>query len=225
MFSEKDFNIWESISDLMTGLMMIFLFISLAFLYELSTFDDMVKATNKRIYEDLKMEFTEEEMAEWGAEFDETTLAIVFDKKPEVLFDVNQSYLKPRFQEILSNFFPRYIKVLTLPENFEEIYEIRIEGYASIEYGENPDLDYVYFYNMQLSQDRARHVLQYVFGIPSMAEQKQWLRETIITNGYSFSGADKKIDVNQQRRIEFRVMTKSEHKLKENPVVQLLGKS
>ena len=219
MFSDNEFNIWESISDLMTGLMMIFLFICLAFLYQLEKTQDMIQATNKRIYQDLRTEFTDEEMAEWGAEFDERTLAIVFDKKPEVLFDVNQSYLKPRFQEILSNFFPRYIKILTSPENFNEIYEIRIEGYASIETGENPDLDYVYFYNMKLSQDRARNVLQYVFGIPSMINQKQWLRETIITNGYSFSGADKKIDTNQQRRIEFRVMTKSEHEFKESSMV------
>ena len=219
MFSDNEFNIWESISDLMTGLMMIFLFICLAFLYQLEKTQDMIQATNKRIYQDLRTEFTDEEMAEWGAEFDERTLAIVFDKKPEVLFDVNQSYLKPRFQEILSNFFPRYIKILTSPENFNEIYEIRIEGYASIETGENPDLDYVYFYNMKLSQDRARNVLQYVFGIPSMINQKQWLRETIITNGYSFSGADKKADTNQQRRIEFRVMTKSEHEFKESSMV------
>ena len=219
MFSDNEFNIWESISDLMTGLMMIFLFICLAFLYQLEKTQDMIQATNKRIYQDLRTEFTDEEMAEWGAEFDERTLAIVFDKKPEVLFDVNQSYLKPRFQEILSNFFPRYIKILTSPENFNEIYEIRIEGYASIETGENPDLDYVYFYNMKLSQDRARNVLQYVFGIPSMINQKQWLRETIITNGYSFSGADKKSDTNQQRRIEFRVMTKSEHEFKESSMV------
>ena len=215
MFSDNKFDIWESISDLMTGLMMIFLFISLAFLYMLG---NSIRINN-RIYEDLRMEFTEEEMAEWGAEFDEKTHAIVFDKKPEVLFDVNQSYLKPRFQEILSNFFPRYINVLTKAEHFDEIYEIRIEGYASIESGENPDLDYVYFYNMKLSQDRARHVLQYVFGIPSMADRKNWLRETIITNGYSFSGADKKIDTNQQRRIEFRVMTKSEHEFKESSMV------
>ena len=145
MFSDNEFNIWESISDLMTGLMMIFLFICLAFLYQLEKTQDMIQATNKRIYQDLRTEFTDEEMAEWGAEFDEKTLAIVFDKKPEVLFDVNQSYLKPPFQEILSNFFPRYIKILTSPENFNEIYEIRIEGYASIETGENPDLDYVYF--------------------------------------------------------------------------------
>ena len=219
MFSDNEFNIWESISDLMTGLMMIFLFICLAFLYQLEKTQDMIQATNKRIYQDLRTEFTDEEMAEWGAEFDERTLAIVFDKKPEVLFDVNQSYLKPRFQEILSNFFPRYIKILTSPENFNEIYEIRIEGYASIETGENPDLDYVYFYNMKLSQDRARNVLQYVFGIPSLSDRKNWLRETIITNGYSFSGADKKSDTNQQRRIEFRVMTKSEHEFKESSMV------
>ena len=215
MFSDDEFNVWESISDLMTGLMMIFLFIGLAFLFQLEIQRADAEKLKQAIYVDLRSAFTEDEMEQWGAEIDEKTMAIVF-KEPNVLFDVGKSYLKPRFQEILSSFFPRYIEVLTKPEYAGKIAEIRIEGYASIESGENPDVDYVYFYNMKLSQDRARNVLQYVFGIPSMSERKSWLRETIITNGYSFAGAKGKTDINQQRRVEFRVMTTADKELNKN---------
>ena len=215
MFSDNEFNVWESISDLMTGLMMIFLFIGLAFLFQLEMQKADADNLKKAIYQDMRGAFTDEEMKMWGAEIDEKTMAIVF-KEPNVLFDVGQSYLKPRFQEILSSFFPRYIEVLTKPEYAGKIAEIRIEGYASIESGENPDSDYVYFYNMKLSQDRARNVLQYVFGIPSLSDRKNWLRETIITNGYSFAGAKGKENINQQRRVEFRVMTTAEQELVKN---------
>ena len=201
MFSNNGFNVWESISDLMTGLMMIFLFIGLAFLFQLEMREQDALQVKRQIYADLSREFTESEMAQWGAEFDRQTMAISF-KEPDVLFDVGKSNLKPRFQEILSDFF------------VDKISEIRIEGYASIEVGEDPNSDKVYFYNMQLSQDRARNVLQYVFGIPALLENKEWLRETVITNGYSYAGASRKDNVQQQRRVEFRVMTTDEQELK-----------
>ena len=211
MISEKHLNVWESISDLMTGLMMIFLFIGLSFLLQLEMQKEDALDVKRQIYLDLSKEFPEAEMKNWGAEIDPKTMAITF-KEPEVLFDVGKSSLKPRFQQILASFFPRYISVLRRPEYEGKISEIRIEGYASLEVGEDPNLDAVYFYNMQLSQDRARNVLQYIFGIGELQSQKKWLQTTIITNGYSYgkTSGDSKYD----RRVEFRVMTTAEQELK-----------
>ena len=210
---KKNSAFGESISDLMTGLMMIFLFIGPAFLFQLEMREQDALQIKRQIYTDLSQEFSEGEMAQWSAEFDRQTMAISF-KEPDVLFDVGKSNLKPRFQEILSDFFPRYINILRKPQYVDKISEIRIEGYASIELGEDPNSDKVYFYNMQLSQDRARNVLQYVFGIPELSGDKEWLRETVITNGYSYAGASKKSSTQQQRRVEFRVMTTDEQELK-----------
>lgn len=213
MIAEKRLNVWESISDLMTGLMMIFLFTGLLFLLQSAIEEDDALKVKRQIYLDLSNEFTEAEMKRWGAEIDPKTTAITF-KEPDVLFDVGHSNLKPRFQEILSSFFPRYVAVLRKPEYDGKISEIRIEGYASLEVGEDPNLDAVYFYNMQLSQDRARNVLQYIFGIKDLQAQKKWLQTIIITNGYSYgkTSGDRKYD----RRVEFRVMTTAEQELKKN---------
>ena len=211
MVLEKRFNVWEPISDLMTGLMMIFLFIGLAFLLQLEMQKEDALDVKRQIYLDLSNEFKEAEMRNWGAEIDPKTMAITF-KEPEVLFDVDSSNLKPRFQEILSDFFPRYIAILRQPKYEGKISEIRIEGYASLEVGEDPNLDAVYFYNMKLSQDRARNVLQYIFGIGALQAQKHWLQQTIITNGYSYGKT--RGDHNYDRRVEFRVMTTAEQELK-----------
>lgn len=211
MFSEKKLNVWESISDLMTGLMMVFLFIGLAFWIEWQSNVENYAKFKKQIYLDLSNEFTEAEMKEWGAEINPKTMAVTF-KEPDVLFAVGSNNLKPRFQEILSNFFPRYISVLRKPEYDGKISEIRIEGYASLEPGEDPNADAVYFYNMQLSQERARNVLRYIFGIPALQPQKQWLQTNIITNGYSYgkTSGNRAYD----RRVEFRVMTIDELEMK-----------
>ncbi len=215
MVLEKRFDVWEPISDLMTGLMMIFLFIGLAFLLQLEMQKEDALDVKRQIYLDLSNEFKEAEMRNWGAEIDPKTTAITF-KEPEVLFDVDSSNLKPRFQEILSDFFPRYVAILRQPKYDGKISEIRIEGYASLEVGEDPNLDAVYFYNMKLSQDRARNVLQYIFGIGALQAQKHWLQQTIITNGYSYGKT--RGDHNYDRRVEFRVMTTAEQEL--NKIVE-----
>ena len=211
MFSEKEFDIWESISDLMTGLMMIFLFIVIAFMYELQESQREAVAVKNAIYEKLVEEFPTSKLQEWGAVIDPKTLAVKF-VEPDVLFGVGQSTVQPRFQEILNDFFPRYIKVLTLPEFDGKISEIRIEGYASLEVGEDKNSDADYFRNMELTQSRARNVLQYVFGIPALADKKDWLKENIITNGYSFGKASG--SAQEERRVEFRFITTADQELK-----------
>ena len=109
---------------------------------------------NQRFNDGLDDDFPTAELQEWGAVIDPKTLAIKF-VEPDVLFGIGQSTVQPRFQKILSDFFPRYIKVLTLPEFNGKISEIRIEGYASLEAGENRNSDSDYLRNMELTQSRA----------------------------------------------------------------------
>ena len=214
MFSNNESNVWESISDLMTGLMMIFLFIGLAFLYDLQQTSAAAADLKQAIYSELVKEFPTRDLEKWGAVIDTKTMAVTF-REPDVLFGVGQSTVQPRFQEILNDFFPRYIKVLQMPQFEGKIAEIRIEGYASLEAGENRDSDSDYFRNMEISQSRARNVLQYVFGIPSLADKKEWLRQTVITNGYSFGRASADSSSNAERRVEFRFITNDQQLLKE----------
>ena len=122
---------------------------------------------------------------------------------------LNDDFPTAELQEWGAVIFPRYIKVLTLPEFNGKISEIRIEGYASLEAGENRNSDSDYLRNMELTQSRARNVLQYVFGIPALADKKEWLRENVITNGYSFGKAGGSGE--EERRVEFSFVTTAEH--------------
>ena len=84
------------------------------------------------------------------------------------------------------NFFPRYIRILSIPKYKENIEEIRIEGHTSSEWLNEIDSDRSYFKNMELSQDRTRSVLEYVL-ILVEGRQKEWCRTRITANGLSSS--------------------------------------
>lgn len=211
MFHREDGSFWESISDLMTGLMMLFLFISLAFLYQLEQNKNAYKEIKQEIYADLSREFSPEELRRWGAEIDRKTMAITF-KEPDVTFKKGASVVEPKFQSILSSFFPRYVAVLKNEKYKDKLSEVRIEGYASKEWNGDSNSDDAYFYNMRLSQDRARNVLQYVLATVGVNDDKEWLKSHITANGLSYSHASDNAEAD--RRVEFRVMTNAEQELK-----------
>lgn len=185
---KKPENHWQSISDLMTGLMIIFLFICLSFIYQLNQVKEKYNMERVEIYDELNKEFKPEEIARWGARIDENTLTVSFIE-PSIFFATGSSAVTYDFQQVLNDFFPRYIRVLKKYSN--SIVEIRIEGNASKEWnGGDPNSKEAYYYNMKLSQDRAFNVLQYVYGIPAVTDDRLWLQEKLRANGASYSKAD-----------------------------------
>jgi outer membrane protein OmpA-like peptidoglycan-associated protein len=201
MLHKKQDNIWESISDLMTGLMIIFLFISIAFLARGEMIIKGYQNTQKDLIADLRREFSDDELSRWGAEISQDNASVVFFKPPVTFFEKNESNPTPQFQDILNNFFPRYMTLISSDKYKDRVVSIHIDGYASKEWGSNTSEDYAYFYNMKLSQDRARNVLSYIFSISSSVEEKRWLIEKVSANGYSYSKATG--NHNESRRVEF----------------------
>ena len=115
--SQNNEEDWISISDLMAGLMVIFLFIAITYirpvLQSQEKIKDIVVAWNNseiEIYRALEKEF-KHDLARWNAELDRETLTIRF-QAPDILFDQAQTALKPGFEAIIADFFPRYIDVL-----------------------------------------------------------------------------------------------------------------
>ncbi|MBU1340435.1 MAG: hypothetical protein KKE44_04545 [Proteobacteria bacterium] len=159
-------NHWISSTDLMAGLMMTFMLIAIAYMINASserdTMEEVAKsvssdrdqlyeiakewATTKRlIYEALLNEF-ETDLPLWHAEIKPNSLIVRF-KEPEVLFSKGETILTKRFENILRNFFERYLKVLSsFPKS---ISEIRIEGHTSSEWNEYTSNDKAYFLNME----------------------------------------------------------------------------
>lgn len=211
---------WQSISDLMTGLMVIFLFVCLGFLYQLNQVKEKYNMERIAIYDELNKEFKPEEMARWGARIDEHSLTVSF-VEPSVFFDSGSAQVKPGFQNMLNDFFPRYINVLK--RHSDSIIEVRIEGNASKEWnGGDPNSSAAYYYNMKLSQDRAFNVLQYVYAIPAVYEDRLWLQEKLRANGASYSKANE--NVGASRCVEISIRRNAERNL-ETLVKDLMGDS
>lgn len=175
------------------------------------------QALQDSLYSDLRSEF-EGDLERWSAVIERKTLSIRF-QEPEVLFGKGEATVQPRFEEILDNFFPRYIRILRRPEYRSSIREIRIEGHTSSEWAPGATEEEAYFNNMRLSQDRTRTVLRYVLGTLERKDATDWTQNLITANGLSSSELiyteSGKEDREASRRVEFRVRTNAESQLEE----------
>ena len=210
---------WLSVSDLMAGLMVIFLFIAITYIRPIVEIQSKIrnivvawKESEVEIYETLNEEF-KDDLPRWNAELDRTTLSLRF-KAPDVLFDSATAVLKPEFRRILDNFFPRYLSAL---HQFKDaIAEVRIEGHTSSEWEGANTKDVAYFMNMALSQARTRAVLEYSLGLPLVDPYKEWARKLITANGLSSSRPilqGSREDRIRSRRVEFRVRTNTKEQI------------
>ncbi|MBO6771882.1 MULTISPECIES: flagellar motor protein MotB [Thalassospira] len=217
---QNDEDHWISVSDLMAGLMVVFLFIAISYMKDIVTEKERIEAiavtwneTQNALYNDLSEEFSDD-LPKWDASLDRETLSIRF-KEPSVLFSSGEAVLNDQFKDILRDFFPRYLAVLDQYRN--ELAEVRIEGHTSSAWnGATSPID-AYFKNMELSQGRTRSVLQFVLELPEIAAYRTWAIANITANGLSSSNpildeqGEELADLS--RRVEFRVRTNAEQKI------------
>lgn len=218
---EQEESHWLSVSDLMAGLMMVFLFIAIALMLNAFKQRDKIKEVavayqqnQVAIYDSLMSEF-QKDLDHWNAEIDEDTLTFTF-KSPDVLFKSGSIDLSPDYQELLKEFFPRYLSVL-LPFK-SSINEVRLEGHTSSNWNHDTPPDEAYFRNMSLSQGRTRSVLAYVYHLPSSVENVEWIKRHLAAVGLSSS----RVILNEQaeedrvksRRVSFRVITNADIQIK-----------
>jgi outer membrane protein OmpA-like peptidoglycan-associated protein len=204
---------WVAVSDLMAGLMMIFMLISVVFMVDVETERNRIQDVailydhlRQELYKDLQEEFAED-LPTWGAEIDKD-LSFRFNNS-EILFDNGKSELKQQFKTILADFFPRYIRIITQDAYHDDILEIRIEGHTSSGWLGAYDDDDAYIRNMDLSQARTRSTLGFVIGLDEVKDNKDWLKQYLTANGLSSA----KVIRNEQgieepersRRVEFKV--------------------
>ena len=219
--THDDSDHWMNVSDLMSGLMIVFLFISIALMRDALVERDKIKEVavayqNKQValFEALDKEF-KKDLVKWNAEIDPATLSFEF-KSPDVLFNSGSSELGGVFRGVLSDFFPRYLGVLS---NFRRsISEVRIEGHTSSSWNQQTSSDEAYFRNMALSQERTRSVLLFVQGVPAVAPERDWVRKNVAAVGFSSSrpvlDANGNEDQEKSRRVTFRVITNAETQIR-----------
>lgn len=216
--SEDNESHWISLSDMMTGLMLVFLLISVSFMVSANAqrhyVTDIVTTYQNvklSLYDDLYKEFNADLKA-WKGELEPKTLTVRFHD-PDILFEPGKAGLNSSFKTILDSFIPRYVSIMTRPQYRGNVQEVRIEGHTSSEWNGTVIGDAAYLKNMDLSQQRTRSVLAYILNLDSVKEQKNWLQEHLTANGLSSSRLVKVggiEDKQASRRVEFRLVTNTE---------------
>ena len=212
---------WLSVSDLMSGLMIVFLFIAITYMrtvkQENTKMREVAVAYQENqvsIYDALMKEF-KNDLSKWNAKIDQETLSFEFNS-PDGLFDNGETSIKNNFKAILEDFFPRYINQIRPFRS--SINEIRLEGHTSSSWGTTVSETDAYFNNMALSQGRTRSVLQYIYQLPNISHDQNWIKTNIAAVGFSSArpviNNSLQEDSNASRRVTFRIITNSEIQIK-----------
>ncbi len=221
-FEQENEEHWLSVSDLMAGLMMVFLLIAVVFMInaeqERRTVTDVALLYERlrlELYQDLLAEF-EEDLEDWGAELDDD-LTFRFNRE-DLLFDRGETSLQPQFADILADFFPRYMNIIHQPRYRDDISEVRIEGHTSSAWGGVSE-DEAYILNMELSQARTRAAAAFLLDLDAIDDVKPWVKTHLTANGLSSSRLvmteDGEEDEARSRRVEFRVQTDADQRIED----------
>ncbi|WP_117168666.1 OmpA family protein [Paraliobacillus sediminis] len=206
---QEENHFWPSFTDLLTSILLCFalIFISMMVIKsiqieEMKETIDQIMGVRSNLVKDLNAEFQDSAL---GIEVDEKTGAIIFNT--EILFEYDGAELKDDSFQFLDEFVPKYLDVLLASGYEEYISEIIIEGHADRTDG--------YLYNLQLSQERAYSVAEYILGDEFPYKNIQaHLQEKLTVNGKSFT--DGRTDENgdyspeASRRVEFKFRLKDE---------------
>jgi len=223
---------WIPLADLMTVLMIIFLFMAISYMIVIKKKQNdqnkifkEYEATKVELYNELDSTF-KNDFQRWNLKLDKD-LSIKFTN-PQVLFGEGSSDISPYFESLLAEFLPKYLSVVMQEKYKNKISEIRIEGHTNtkpINRTNDPYID-----NMELSQNRARNVLGYLRTQDCFTQmensKKELLQYWLTANGLSFGRtvdaqdelslfSRKLIDNDKSRRVEFRIVTTSDEIIQE----------
>lgn len=222
--SSREASNWMSLSDMMTGLMIVFLFLAIAFMKQQNNqtkkFKEYADLQNE-LYEELQKKLKDIEEVEVKPD-----LSIVISES-DFTFKSARSTLKSEFKIMLNNFYSKYLEVLLKDKYRDFIKEVRIEGHTDPERYKKGESKIPFISNVELSQDRARHVLEYLWNTPEFKSVNQKDRKTLefwfTANGLSYGRmVDEKgrlvhrmgethpeliPDNSASRRVEFRIVT------------------
>lgn len=212
---------WIALSDVMAGLMMVFLFLAIVYMLkvdkEKKSYESIIKNYQEikdNLYQELLKEFNTD-FKKWNAVLTKQDLTIRF-REPDILFVAGQSHLQDRFKKILRSFIPRYLKILNEEKFREAIDEIRIEGHTSSFWSRNRNIssNQAYFKNMILSFQRTFRTLDFILNRIPINKYRGWVRSKVVAIGLSSSRLIKNTDGSENelasQRVQFRILTKAE---------------
>lgn len=217
---EEESHFWPSFTDLLTSVLLCFILIFIIMMViksfqieEMKRTIDQIMGVRVDLIKDLNEEFSDSPLS---IEIDEKTGALIFNT--DILFEFDSEVLKPEAFEFLDEFVPAYLDVLLASGYENYISEIIIEGHA--------DQVGSYLYNLELSQQRAFSVAEYILSEDFPYKNIQdHLQAKLTVNGRSFTEGrtDEEGNYSNQasRRVEFKFRLKDEEILEKTR--ELLG--
>ena len=209
---EEGNGYWISFSDLMSGVLIIFM---LLFIYKILDYQNNIESkeamieslssTRAQIITMLQEEFEKEDI---DILIDPKTGAIRLSEA--ILFDYGRNELKEEGKSFLQKFIPIYVRILFSDEKIKsQVSQIIIEGHTD----DSGD----YIYNLKLSQERALSVVEYLIGDSLNYYYKNDLQYNLTANGRSFSelitNEDGTVNRNASRRVEIKFRLNEEETL------------
>ncbi len=227
MGKKDESALWISMSDMMTGLMLIFLLIAVAFMYQvqikqkdknkiLVEYND----SNLQLYKELNSSFKDKEK-KWWMKIN-SDLEIKFNKK-DINFETDKYFVPETFKNILKEFIPKYLKIINNKKYSDKITEIKILGHT----WECKDFEYEEC--LVLSQRRANSVLIYLQNTPEFKNLSNkdkeklnfwftanwmWDWKLLDKNWEYIYLSKEKPDNQKSRRVEFKIITNSDSVIK-----------
>ena len=205
-------SLWISTTDLMSGLLVVFLFVAVLMNEDIQALTEERSGTYQKLDEMLDEKFTPAERAAYNLQSNGTgNIGHASFSNTEVNFAQGSERITPEFAKVLDNFLPKYISAIRACDA-DNIKEIRIEGHTSSEWEWYVTPDQAYINNMRLSQNRTREIIKYALAMDCFTnEDKDFIKDKLTANGLSSSHLiykeDGTEDAEASRRIEFRVVT------------------
>lgn len=176
---------WLSYSDLMAGLLMVFVLMLLVAIARYNEQADSLADVRERVTETIRTMAVRDsiirDLRRLGNEtivVDTVTAAVRMSDA--VLFDQDQYVLKPEGERVLGVFAEQYIPVVMNNGRYRDhLREIAIEGHTND--------DGSYDYNMGLSQRRAYAVMEYFLQVTRDPAAREFLERYLTARGRSYS--------------------------------------
>lgn len=206
----KEENIfWITMSDLLLGLMIVFLTLFIMSMVGFSQTKFTQKVVQIELAENLAEKFSQNKI-----NVDVDKLSGLVEISDLELFDTGSYRLSKKGKEYLDKFFPIYINtIFSNPEISDKVENIVIQGHTDSQMFKGlktPEEQYAK--NLELSSLRATTVANYVFKTNYDKKYRDKLKEVLIVEGKSNTDpvlTDNKEDLNKSRRVELDIRMKS----------------
>jgi chemotaxis protein MotB len=201
---------WITMTDLMTGLVLVFVVL---FFYSYLT--NYSKNVQQNLAKENASKALQETLQQDNIDATVDPVSGVVKISDLELFELNSSKLSPSGKAYLSKFSPAYLNSIFSNEYLDKnIDKIVIQGHTDSQtFAGKYTKDEQYMKNMELSQNRAYEVANYMINTPYNKANGDKLHKMVLVEGASFSEpimAKGKEDYAKSRRVELKLVMKKQ---------------